>query len=80
MIQVRGRERDVFHHKIERFTLLWHIKNIDDDGYDDNHEDCQNYDNIDHNTSEMKYHVEGCHAKIKCVFKKFKCVYRKTKG
>ena len=48
MIQVR--ERDVFHHQIERFTLLWHVKNNDYDGYDDNHEDCQNYDNIDHNT------------------------------
>ena len=56
------------------------MKNNDDDGNDDNHEDCQNYDNIDRNTSEMKYHVEGFHAKIKCVFKKFKCVFRKTKG
>ena len=58
MIQVRERERDVVYHKIERFTLLWHIKNNDDDGNDDNHEDCQYYDNIDHNTSEIEYHAK----------------------
>ena len=43
----RKREWDVFHHKIERFILLWHAKNNDHDNNDDNYEHFQNYENID---------------------------------